>query len=141
MEDAMKTSLKILFALAVGVTLGVIGDHLVAAQPGTEQRTVLLTNDLVGIEGYEVRMWRTDLGPGVVGAKHYHPGTECIYVLNGALDLEKPGEASAHLKAGDAHCVPPKTILVPRNASSTDPYKSLVVMITPKGQPLAIPVK
>ena len=107
----------------------------------TEQRTVLLTSDLVGIEGYEVRMWRTDIGPGVTGAKHYHRGTECIYVLDGALDLEKQGEASAHLKAGDAHCVPPKTILVPRNASRTDPYKSLVVMITPKGQPLAVPVK
>jgi quercetin dioxygenase-like cupin family protein len=141
MEDPVKTSIKILFVLAVGVALGVIGDHIVVAQQATEQRTVLLTSDLVGIAGYEVRMWRTDIGPGVAGAKHYHPGTECIYVLDGALDLEKQGEASAHLKAGDAHCVPPKTILVPRNASSTAPYKSLVVMITPKGQPLAVPVK
>jgi hypothetical protein len=32
-------------------------------------------------------------------------------------------------------------VLVPRNASSTAPYKSLVVMIAPKGQPLAVPVK
>jgi len=30
---------------------------------------------------------------------------------------------------------------VPRNASQTEPYKSVVVMIAPKGQPLAIPVK
>ena len=137
----MKPSLRIVFALAVGAALGVMGDKIVVAQQGAEQRTVLLTNDLVGIDGYEVRMWRTDLGPGVVGARHYHPGTECIYVLDGALELEKQGEAAAHLKAGDAHCVAPKTILVPRNASSTAPYKSLVVMITPKGQPLAVPVK
>jgi hypothetical protein len=37
--------------------------------------------------------------------------------------------------------VPPKTVLVPRNARGTAPYKSVVVMIAPKGQPLAVPVK
>ena len=95
-----------------------------------------MTKDLAGIEGHEVRMWRTDIGPGGVGAKHYHPGTECVYVLEGTLSLEEAG-APVQLKAGDAHCVPPKTVLVPRNTSSTAPYKSLVVMITPKGQPLA----
>ncbi len=138
----MKPTVGILvITLAVGAALGAMGSHIVAAQQASERRTVLLTTDLVGIEGYEVRMWRTDIGPGVVGAKHYHPGTECIYVLEGALNLEKQGEASAHLKAGDAHCVPPKTVLVPRNASNTEPYKSLVVMIAPKGQPLAVPVK
>jgi quercetin dioxygenase-like cupin family protein len=113
---------------------------MVTAQQGTESRAVLLTADLVGIDGHEVRMWRTDIGPGEAGAKHYHPGTECIYVLEGALTLDESGRA-VQLKAGDAHCVPPKTVLVPRNGSSTAPYKSLVVMIAPKGQPLAVPVK
>ena len=67
--------------LAIGVVLGAVGSHIVAAQGAPEKRTVLLTTDLTGINGYELRMWRTDLGPGVAGAKHYHPGTECIYVL------------------------------------------------------------
>ena len=137
----MKHSVAIFVTtLAVGAALGAIGSRIVAAQQGSESRTVLLTKDLVGIEGHEVRMWRTDIGPGVAGAKHYHPGTECIYVLEGALNLEEGG-TSVQLKAGDAHCVPPRTVLVPRNASSTAPYKSLVVMIAPKGQPLAVPVK
>ena len=126
--------------LAVGVALGAVGNRMVAAQQGSESRTVLLTQDLVGIEGQEVRIWRTDIGPGGVGAKHYHPGTECIYVLEGALKLEQGGTA-VQLNAGDAHCVAPKTVLVPRNASGTGSYKSLVVMIAPKGQPLAVPVK
>ena len=82
-----------------------------------------------------------DIGPGVVGAKHYHPGTECIYVLQGGLDLDEEGQPPAHLKAGEAHCVPPRTVLVPRNASSTEPYQSLVIMIAPKGEPIAVPVK
>jgi quercetin dioxygenase-like cupin family protein len=138
----MKATVGILvITLAVGAALGAMGSYIMAAQQESERRTVLLTTDLVGIEGYELRMWRTDIGPGVVGAKHYHPGTECIYVLEGALILEKDGKAPANLKAGEAHCVPPKKVLVPRNASNTEPYKSLVVMIAPKGQPLAVPVQ
>ena len=134
------TVVIVVAALAVGAALGAVGTRMVAAQQGSESRKVLLTKDLVGIEGHEVRMWRTDIGPGGAGAKHYHPGTECIYVLEGALDIEEAG-TSIHLKAGDAHCVAPKTVLVPRNASSAEPYKSLVVMIAPKGQPIAVPVK
>jgi quercetin dioxygenase-like cupin family protein len=131
--------------LAVGVialaVAGGMGSGAAVAQQQSEKRTVLLQTDLVGTEGYELRMWRTDIGPGVAGAKHYHPGTECIYVLQGQMDLEKVGQETIHLKPGEAHCVPPKTVLIPRNASSTEPYQSLVVMIAPKGQPIAVPVK
>ncbi len=137
----MKRSVATLVTtLVVGAALGAIGSRMVTAQQETESRAVLPTADLVGIDGHEVRMWRTDIGPGAAGAKHYHPGTECIYVLEGALTLDESGRL-VQLKAGDAHCVPPKTVLVPRNGSSTAPYKSLVVMIAPKGQPLAVPVK
>jgi quercetin dioxygenase-like cupin family protein len=138
----MKPAVRIVITtLAAAAVLGAIGSKIAAAQQPSEKRTVLLTNDLAGVEGYEVRMWRTELGPGVVGTKHYHPGTECIYALEGALDLEQQGAGTVHIKAGDAHCVPPKTVLVPRNASNTEPYRSLVVMVTPKGQPLAVPLK
>lgn len=137
----MKPTIGILvITLAVGAAVGAIGGRIVVAQQAPEMRTVLLTTDLAGVEGYELRMWRTDIGPGVVGAKHYHPGTECVYVLEDALILEKEGQEPASLKAGDAHCVPPKTVLVPRNASTTNPYRSLVVMVAPKGQPLSVPV-
>jgi quercetin dioxygenase-like cupin family protein len=137
----MNTRVGIAAVALVAGTLGALGSHIVAAQQPSENRMVLVTSDLKGIDGYEVRIWRTDIPAAVVGAKHYHPGTECIYVLEGALNLEKEGEPTAHLRAGDAHCVPPRTVLVPRNASTTEPYKSLVIMIAPKGQPIAVPAK
>jgi quercetin dioxygenase-like cupin family protein len=137
----MKPTFALLIGVAAGAVLGVMGTHIVAQEHQSEKRTQLVTADLVGVEGQQVHMWRTDIGPGVVGGKHYHPGTECTYVLEGALDLERQGLETLHLKAGDAHCVPPKTILVPRNASSTEQYRSLVVMIAPKGEPIAVPVK
>src|SRR5262249_30964944 len=128
-------------AMLLGVAVGAIGVHTLNAQPEVEKRTVLVTTDLVGVDGYEVRIWRTDIGPGVVGQKHYHPGMECNYVLEGSLILQKEGESPVSMKAGDAHCARPRQILVPRNASQTEPYKSVVIMIAPKGQPLAVPVK
>ena len=129
--------------MILGAAAGTIGVRALSAKQEAEKRTVLVTTDLVGIEGYEVRIWRTDIGPGVVGGKHYHQGTECNYVLEGSLILEKEGEAPVSLKAGDAHCARPRQVLVHRNASQTEPYKykSVVFMIAPKGQPLAIPVK
>jgi quercetin dioxygenase-like cupin family protein len=134
-------TLMLAAAVILGAAAGAVGVRALGAQQEAEKRTVLVTMDLVGIEGYEVRIWRTDIGPGVVGRKHYHPGTECNYVLEGSLILEKEGEPPVNMKAGDAHCARPRQVLVPRNASQTEPYKSVVVMIAPKGQPLAIPVK
>ena len=136
----MKTKASVLLsACAAAVAAGAIG--IAAAQQPSEKRTALLKSDLSGTEGYELHMWRTEIAPGVVGTKHYHPGTECIYVLQGSMNLEKVGKETIHLAPGDAHCVAPKTVLVPRNASATEPYQSLVVMIAPKGQPIAVPVK
>jgi quercetin dioxygenase-like cupin family protein len=136
-----RISLMLTVAMMLGVAAGAIGVRTLSAQQQAEARRVLVTTDLGDIQGYEVRIWRTDIGPGVVGAKHYHPGTECNYVLEGSLILEKDGEPPVTLKAGDAHCARPRQVLVPRNASQPEPYKSVVVMIAPKGQPLAVPVK
>ena len=137
----MRRSVGILvIGLAAGAALGVTGGQIVSAQQAHDMRTALLTADLGGVEGYEIHMWRTEIGPGVDGPKHYHPGTECNYVLEGALNLEEAGVV-VPIKTGEAHCVPPKTVLVPRNASKTESYKSLVVMISPKGQPIAVQVK
>lgn len=136
-----RTILMLGVAMTLGALVGVIMTRTSIAQQETERRTVLVTTDLVGIDGYEVRIWRTDIGPGVVGRKHYHPGTECNYVLEGSLILEKEGEAPVAMKAGDAHCARPRQVLVPRNASQTEPYKSVVFMIAPKGQPLSVPVQ
>lgn len=136
-----RMTLMLAIAVIFGAAAGAIGVRTLSAQQPTEQRRVLVTADLIDIPGYEVRIWRTDIGPGIVGAKHYHPGTECNYVLEGVMTLEKEGESPVNLKAGDAHCARPRQVLVPRNASQTEPYKSVVVMIAPKGQPVAVPVK
>ena len=102
----MKLTLRrLVVALVVGGALAVVGNYHLLAQQTT--RTVLLKTDLVGISGYELQMVRVDRGPGEIGAKHPHRGTECFYVIEGAGVLDKEGQPPAHIKAGEAHCVPP----------------------------------
>ena len=128
----MKLTLRrLVVALVVGGALAVVGNYHLLAQQTT--RTVLLKTDLVGISGYELQMVRVDRGPGEIGAKHPHRGTECFYVIEGAGVLDKEGQPPAHIKAGEAHCVPPGTVMASRNASTSDPYKVLAIIISPKG--------
>ena len=55
--------------------------------------------------------------------------------------LDKEGQPRADIKAGEAHCVPPGTVMAPRNASASDPYKALLITIYPKERPAAKSVK
>jgi quercetin dioxygenase-like cupin family protein len=127
----------LIIGLLAGAALGIVGSRIVTAQPTTAERTPLLTTDLVGVAGYEVHMWRTDIEPEMVGPKHYHSGTECTYVLEGSMILEEAGTPTL-IKSGEAHCAPPKTMLVLRNASDSEPAKSVVTMISPKGVPIDV---
>jgi quercetin dioxygenase-like cupin family protein len=138
----MKLTVRsLVVAMVVGGALGAVGNHHLLAQQKSVTRTVLLKTDLVGISGYELQMVRRDFAPGEIGAKHPHPGTECFYVIEGAAVLDKEGQPPADIKAGEAHCIPPGTVMAPRNASTSDPYKVLLITIYPKGRPATKAVK
>jgi quercetin dioxygenase-like cupin family protein len=61
-----------------------------SAQPEVK-RTVVFKGDLEGAEGKEIVVFVAELAPGAVGAKHYHPGPEFFYVLEGTLAHEPEG--------------------------------------------------
>src|SRR5689334_16762193 len=56
-----------------------------AAQDEPIKRTVLFRGKLEGVDGKEIVIFVADLAPGAVGAKHYHPGPEYFYVIEGTL--------------------------------------------------------
>jgi hypothetical protein len=99
----MKPRIGIVFALVVGAALGVLGAYIVAAQQPAEQRTVLLTSDLVGSEGYEVRMSRTDIGPEVVGQCTTTREPSALTSWRGSLSL---GNAGRRVRARGRRCAP-----------------------------------
>ena len=127
--------------LAVGIAVGVIGNHVLIAQQAPVTRTILQQKDLEGAAGREVVMYVAELVPGGVAGKHYHPGPELLYILEGSLTLEHDGQSPVTLKGGESAHIPAKHIHNAKNASATGPSKVLVFLVGEKGQPLATPVQ
>ena len=135
-----RTAGMLVVALAVGFVLGGVSSQRLNAQQEPVKRTVLFKSDLEGTEGKEAVLFLAELAPGAVGGKHYHPGTELFYVLEGAFTHEPEGKPAVTLKAGEAGYNPNKNVHYVKNASMTERAKVLGFLIADKGQPLAVPV-
>jgi quercetin dioxygenase-like cupin family protein len=111
------------------------------AQEEPIKRTVLFRGNLEGVEGKEIVIFIAELAPGAVGSKHYHPGPEFFYVLEGTLAHEPEGDAAHTMKPGDFGSNPNKGVHIIRNPSTTERAKAIDFLVAEKGQPLVIPVK
>jgi quercetin dioxygenase-like cupin family protein len=127
--------------LAVGIAVGMLATQMLSAQPQPVTRTILQQQDLEGAAGREVIMYRAEVAPGGAAGRHYHPGPELLYVLEGALLLEPDGHSPVTLKAGESAHVPAKHVHNAKNASASGPTKVIVFLVGEKGQPLATPVQ
>src|SRR4029450_4864922 len=82
-----------------------------------------------------------DLAPGAVGSKHYHPGPEFFYVLEGTLAHEPEGSSPHMMNTGAFGSNPNKGIHLIRNPSTTERARAIDFLIAEKGQPIVISVK
>ena len=138
----MKRTVMIVAApLVVGIAIGVITTQALMAQPAPVTRTTLQQKDIEGAAGKEVIMYIADIIPGGVAGRHFHPGPEVAYVLEGSLIVEPDGQPTLTLKKGDSFHNPAKAVHNAKNGSTTEPAKVVVVMIGEKGAPLSTPVK
>jgi quercetin dioxygenase-like cupin family protein len=135
-----RTMLVLGLTLAVGVAIGVIGTQVPQAQQQVT-RTELMRTELEGIEGKEGVVYTAVLPPGAVIGKHYHPGNDFVYILEGSVILEREGEAPVTFGPGQLFHNAPKRVHNVKNASTTEGAKLLVFQIPEKGQPLTTPVK
>ena len=112
-----------------------------SAQDEPIKRTILFRGDLEGVPGKEIVIFIADLAPTAVGTKHYHPGPEFFYVLEGTLAHEPEG-ASPHMMATGAFgSNPNKAIHSIKNPSATERARAIDFLVAEKGQPIVIPVK
>jgi quercetin dioxygenase-like cupin family protein len=70
----------------------------------------LLTKQLEGVENTEVVVSITTVPPNTTLPKHWHPGEEFAYVLEGSLTLWQEGKPDEHYKKGDVGLVPLKQV-------------------------------
>lgn len=123
------------------LTLALVSAAAVIAQSTPVTRTILQQKDLEGAVGREVVMYIADIVPGGVIGRHFHPGPELLYILQGALILEHDGHPPVTLKVGQSAHIAAKHIHNARNASATEQAKVMVFLVGEKGQPLATPVQ
>jgi quercetin dioxygenase-like cupin family protein len=136
-----RTAFILAVALLVGMMIGVVGIQWLNAQQQPVTRTELLRTDLPGIEGREGIVYIAELAPGAAAGKHYHPGSELFYVLEGSMILEVEGQPPVTMKPGEARHLAPKEVHDVKNASATAPMKGLIFQIPEKGHPLVTPVR
>lgn len=110
-----------------------------AHELGGVTRTDVMREDL-SVPGREVIQVRVGFAPGVVAAKHSHPGEEVAYVLEGTLEYQLEGKPPITLKAGDALFIPAGTAHSAKNVGS-DHATELATYIVEKGKPLVKVVK
>jgi quercetin dioxygenase-like cupin family protein len=111
------------------------------AQEEPIKRTVLFRGNLEGVEGKEIVIFIAELAPGAVGSRHYHPGPEFFYVLEGTLAHEPEGAPAHVMKAGDFGSNPNKSVHTIRNPSTTARATAIDFLVSEKGQPIVIPAK
>jgi quercetin dioxygenase-like cupin family protein len=104
------------------------------------KRTVLFRGNLEGVDGKEIVIFVADLAPGAVGSKHYHPGPEYFYVLEGMLAHAPEGSPEHIMKVGDFGSNPNKSVHTIRNPDTTARARAIDFLISEKGQPLVVPV-
>ena len=138
----MARILPLFVAALAGMVIGAVGvTHISAQNVPQITRTEILRQPMSGIEGKEVVGFTADVPPGGVADRHYHPGDEAIYMLQGSLLFEPDQGQPFELKAGEITFNPAKHAHKARNMSVSEPARVLNCMIAEKGQPLAISVQ
>lgn len=137
-----KTAVICSLILAGGVVLGIIGDRVLNANQDPVKSTLLIRTTVGGVEEKEARVVLVEFSPGAaVRGKHYHPGNEIVYVLDGSVILEVQGRPPVTFRQGEIFQQPPGQVHTGRNASATAVAKLLQFLIVDKDGPAAVPVK
>jgi len=88
--------------------------------------------------GYVTVVAEVTIDPGILVARHTHPGIESGYVVSGGLELPIEGQETRKLKAGDGFQVP---VATPHAGAKNGDTKTVIVStyVIEKGKPLATP--
>jgi quercetin dioxygenase-like cupin family protein len=97
-------------------------------------RTDLQQHDL-SVPGREVIQNRVDIDPDAPAIRHWHPGEEIIYVLEGTLQYEIEGEPPRTVSAGEGLTVPAERVHAVRNVGDGKAVE-LATYVVEKDKPL-----
>ena len=93
----------------------------------------LMSAELGGVEGTEVIVSHVTIPPNTSLPKHWHPGEEFAYVLEGSVTLWQKGKRKITGRKGDAMKVPLKQIHTA--ITGDEGVKLLIFRVHEQGQP------
>ncbi|MGI9363947.1 MAG: cupin domain-containing protein [Rhizobiaceae bacterium] len=138
----MKTiRFSILSAILFAATLSVSMAHEDHQKNKVDKPKIedLMTSVLEGTDGVEVILSHVALPPNTALPKHWHPGEEFAYVLQGSITLLLEGKGEKVFSAGEVGKVPLKHIHSARSGSNG--VTILVFRVHEQGKPGRVLVK
>jgi len=115
------------------LALALIAGQDLNAQTVGPQVTTPLRTEVAGVEDMEWNVLTVDVAPGAVDTRHFRPGVELVYVLEGAGVLGVDGQPPVALNPGIVATLHPKQPQVFKNTSPTQTLKVLVVLLLARG--------
>ena len=98
--------------------------------PGSNE---MLRSPLSALAGAEVIVSDVVIPPNGQVARHYHPGEEFLYLIEGTAIHVEEGKPDLPLKAGDTYAIPPRAIHAPKGGP--DGARAIVFRVHVAGEP------
>jgi quercetin dioxygenase-like cupin family protein len=102
----MPMRLLIVLVLLISMAPTARADHHEDSMPAKLALENLMRASLEGVEGTEVIVSRVTIPPNTELPRHWHPGEEFAYVIEGSVTLWQEGEDDIVMKAGGVGKVP-----------------------------------
>jgi quercetin dioxygenase-like cupin family protein len=109
----------------------------IAPAPGPGSNEMLRAPVTVA-DGLEVIISDVVIPPNGAVPRHYHPGEEFLYVIQGSAIHVEEGQPDRVLRAGDSYVIPPEAVHAPRGGP--EGARAIVFRVHVAGQPERIPV-
>ena len=104
-------------------------------KPGSNE---MLRAKITAAPELEVLISDVIIPPDTEIPRHYHPGEEFVYVIEGSATHIEEGKPDKVIKAGDAMVISPEAVHAPRGNS--EGARAIVFRVHLEGQPERIPV-
>lgn len=103
--------------------------------PGSNE---MLRANLAAAPDLEVLVSDVIILPGAEVPRHYHPGEEFVYVIEGSAVHVQEGKPDREIRSGDAMVIEPEAVHAPRGGAQG--ARAIVFRVHLKDQPERIPV-
>ena len=104
--------------------------------PGSNE---MLRSPVASADGLEVIISDVVIPAGGTVPRHYHPGEEFLYVIEGSAVHVQDGQDDVLLEAGDSYVIPPMAAHAPRGGP--DGARAIVFRVHREGMPERIPLE